>query len=365
MAKNEALFFGESVDRDKDDEDSARRQRFFSEPSKFATVVGQVVAPKKHDVFQTLQETLGVLKDEAEVSRDSHKKEGLWCHPFEIPRHPIEQIELKNEEIALQRQQSKMIESLTPDDFTEIEQVMKKDKEDPVVHSGERLPFYQKLSISGGDISGVSIDELQQAAKLLVEALFIRSKYMALSMQSFCPTTARKLKTVHADFDVDSHYFHLRKNSSNEELEETCFQPYSVQSPYDIDIPGDCGYLFDMSDGVIQITACKRDSTSNVTVNEDAKPVMHPGPNLQEFFADQNILLALSTHGPIKSFAHRRLKYLDSRYSLHSLLNENRELAAMIDVPHRDFYNVRKVDTHVHAASCMNHKHLLRFIKGR
>lgn len=137
--------------------DSARRQRFFSEPSKFATVVGQVVAPKKHDVFQTLQETLGVLKDEAEVSRDSHKKEGLWCHPFEIPRHPIEQIELKNEEIALQRQQSKMIESLTPDDFTEIEQVMKKDKEDPVVHSGERLPFYQKLSISGGDISGVCL----------------------------------------------------------------------------------------------------------------------------------------------------------------------------------------------------------------
>ena len=66
----------------------------------------------------------------------------------------------------------------------------------------------------------MSIDELQQAAKLLVEALFIRSKYMALSMQSFCPTTARKLKTVHADFDVDSHYFHLRKNSSNEELGE-------------------------------------------------------------------------------------------------------------------------------------------------
>ena len=44
-----------------------------------------------------------------------------------------------------------------------------------------------------------------------------------------------------------------------------------------------------------------------------------------------------------KSFAHRRLKYLDYRYSLHSLLNESRELAAMKNVPHRDFYNVRKV----------------------
>lgn len=135
--------------------DSARRHRFFSGPSKFAAVVGQVVAAKNHDVFQTLQETLGVLQDEAEVSRDSHKKEGLWCHPFEIPRHPIEQIEMKNEEIDLERQQSKMIESLTPDDFSEIEEALKKDKDDELGYGAERLPFYQRLSISGGDISGV------------------------------------------------------------------------------------------------------------------------------------------------------------------------------------------------------------------
>ena len=101
--------------------DSARRLRFYSEPSKFVAVVGQVTTQKKHDVFQTLQETLEVLNDEAVVSRDSHKKEGLWCHPFEIPRHLIEQIELKNEEIALQREHSKMMEGLTPDDFSEIE----------------------------------------------------------------------------------------------------------------------------------------------------------------------------------------------------------------------------------------------------
>ena len=137
--------------------DSARRQRFFAEPSKFAAVVGQVIGQKKHDVYQTLQETLEVLKDEAVVSRDSHKKEGLWCHPFEIPRHPIEQIELKNEEIELQRQHSNFIQSWTPNDITEIEQVMKKEKEDPVVQSDERCTFYQKLSISGGDISGVCL----------------------------------------------------------------------------------------------------------------------------------------------------------------------------------------------------------------
>ena len=32
---------------------------------------------------------------------------------------------------------------------------------------------------------------------------------------------------------------------------------------------------------------------------------------------------------------------------------------------HRDFYNLRKVDTHVHHSSSMNQKHLLRFIKSK
>ena len=34
-------------------------------------------------------------------------------------------------------------------------------------------------------------------------------------------------------------------------------------------------------------------------------------------------------------------------------------------MPHRDFYNVRKVDTHIHLSACMNQKHLLRFIKKK
>ena len=46
-----------------------------------------------------------------------------------------------------------------------------------------------------------------------------------------------------------------------------------------------------------------------------------------------------------KSFCHRRLRYLESRFNLHVLLNEMRELAAQKVAPHRDFYNVHKVGT--------------------
>ncbi|NXP21443.1 AMPD2 deaminase, partial [Scytalopus superciliaris] len=76
-----------------------------------------------------------------------------------------------------------------------------------------------------------------------------------------------------------------------------------------------------------------------------------------------NFLMALIINGPIKSFCYRRLQYLSSRFQMHVLLNEMKELAAQKKVPHRDFYNIRKVDTHIHASSCMNQKHLLRFIK--
>ena len=47
------------------------------------------------------------------------------------------------------------------------------------------------------------------------------------------------------------------------------------------------------------------------------------------------------------------------------MLNELKEVTQQKSVPHRDFYNVRKVDTHIHAASCMNQKHLLNFIKSK
>jgi AMP deaminase len=85
----------------------------------------------------------------------------------------------------------------------------------------------------------------------------------------------------------------------------------------------------------------------------------------EEFIMDHSALMALSTHGPIKFFSYRRLGYLDSRFHLHVMLNELREIKAQKTVPHRDFYNVRKVDTHIHASSCMNQKHLLRFIKQK
>jgi AMP deaminase len=88
-------------------------------------------------------------------------------------------------------------------------------------------------------------------------------------------------------------------------------------------------------------------------------------PDAKEFFSDMNNVLKIVSDGESKSFAYRRMKYLEAKWNMYQLLNESRELVDSKRVPHRDFYNVRKVDTHVHLSSAMNQKHLLRFIKKK
>ncbi len=88
-------------------------------------------------------------------------------------------------------------------------------------------------------------------------------------------------------------------------------------------------------------------------------------PTLKEYYVDLEEILNISSDGPSKSFAFRRLQYLEGKFNLYILLNEYQETADSKSVPHRDFYNVRKVDTHVHHSACMNQKHLLRFIKSK
>ena len=52
-------------------------------------------------------------------------------------------------------------------------------------------------------------------------------------------------------------------------------------------------------------------------------------PNLKEYFQDLEYILGVISDGPAKSYAYRRIKYLESRWDLYCLLNEYQELAEM------------------------------------
>lgn len=46
-----------------------------------------------------------------------------------------------------------------------------------------------------------------------------------------------------------------------------------------------------------------------------------------------------------KTYTHRRLKFLSSKFQVHEMLNEMEELKEQKNNPHRDFYNCRKVSS--------------------
>lgn len=121
-------------------------------------------------------------------------------------------------------------------------------------------------------------------------------------------------------------------------------------------LPGSAEMTFRLDDqGVFQVYEKSADLDT---------PIVHI-PTIREYYMDLEEILSASADGPSKSFAFRRLQYLEGKFNLYALLNEYQEMADSKKVPHRDFYNVRKVDTHVHHSACMNSKHLLRYIKSK
>ncbi|KAL6740925.1 hypothetical protein Aduo_014228 [Ancylostoma duodenale] len=213
---------------------------------------------------------------------------------------------------------------------------------------------YQRMAITGEELSGVPLEDLKDAASHLIEALRMRNQYMEKIGNQFPITTKRFLS---GEYPANLPKFR-RKNT--EITANTSFNPpeppkdhWGLNTPLPV-FP--TKYTLRRQNGVTEV--CGEDgnlipSLAEFYVSKD------------QFLADTERLTQMIVDGPLKSFCFRRLSYLQNKFQLHVLLNELRELHEQKSVSHRDFYNIRKVDTHIHAASSMNQKHLLRFIKKK
>ncbi|XP_040890965.1 AMP deaminase 2-like isoform X2 [Toxotes jaculatrix] len=270
--------------------------------------------------------------------------------PYEFPEDsPIEQLEERrhrlerqiSQDIKLMKEQSV---DTVDDGFNEREMPMERE--------------YQRVSISGEEKCGVPFTDLVDAAKCVVKALFIRERYIHRSLQTFCKTTAHALQDLGMKPLDPGVYDDIAETPVD--ADAPVHPPVSETHPYDNqdpkNMPADTGYGCKMVDGVVHVYTKKNNMDKSTELDL-------PYPDLKEYIADMTVMMALIINGPVKSFCYRRLQYLSSKFQMHILLNEMKELAAQKKVPHRDFYNIRKVDTHIHASSCMNQKHLLRFIK--
>ncbi|XP_071399654.1 AMP deaminase 2 isoform X1 [Centroberyx affinis] len=300
--------------------------------------------------------------------------------PYEFPEDsPIEQLEERRQRLERQISQDVKFEPdillrakqefMKTDSATDLE-YMKEQNQAPELQEREPIPEkeYQRVTISGEEQCGVPFTDLLDAAKCVVKALFIREKYMGLSLQSFCRTTARYLQELSdRPLDIGVYEEEIPETTVTASIMTFCLlsdatvhppvsetHPYESQDP--ASMPPDMGYGCKMVNGVVHVY-----TTRNIM--DKSTELDLPYPDLQEYIVDMNVMMALIINGPVKSFCYRRLQYLSSKFQMHILLNEMKELAAQKKVPHRDFYNIRKVDTHIHASSCMNQKHLLRFIK--
>ncbi|XP_074740380.1 AMP deaminase 3 isoform X3 [Strix uralensis] len=209
------------------------------------------------------------------------------------------------------------------------------------------VPEFQRVSISGDYCAGVTVDDYEQAAKSLVKALLIREKYSRLAYHRFPRTTSQYLCSMQDE----------KWKVEDEVYPDFYSPPEENEDPYNLDdAPDNLDYVIKIKGGIPFVY----DNKEMMELNE---PRSLPYPDLETYTLDLSHVLALIADGPTKTYCHRRLNFLESKFSLHEMLNEMSEFKELKSNPHRDFYNVRKVDTHIHAAACMNQKHLLRFIK--
>lgn len=298
--------------------------------------------------FQQLADT--ILSRSTEIIG----KEG--SAPYEIPEYPIVENERK---FYFEKQlSSSSVGKPSAMDSESYQRMSSTDVYDEIPEVKEEYdlaPDFQRIYIAGQEISGVPIHDLKEASKSLVQALMIREKYMAMSHQSFPKITARFLQNLEDNEEFQGMKEGFGKGST---VSDHPFHPPKKEDPFDIEVPMGVECSLKMVQGLMYVY-------ENEEAVKNNTPLELPYIQPKTFLADQNIMYALISDGPLKSFCYRRLSYLSSKYQLHTLMNELKESAAQKEVPHRDFYNIRKVDTHVHASSCMNQKHLLRFIKKK
>ncbi|TIA86855.1 AMP deaminase [Aureobasidium pullulans] len=245
----------------------------------------------------------------------------------------------------------------------------------------EQKPFLEQQGLHGAGAGvglgsgsgGFAVDDSKVTAELttiysnIQKVLDLRHKYMRLSLQGATDNPKDEPGwTIYPPHPDPSWQEYEQSMSESQDLKTPRRRPrkmgqnigedFELEDLMPLPGPGEMAFHLD-SNGVYQVY-------ENSKAAELDTPIVHI-PTIREFYMDLDSILSVSSDGPSKSFAFRRLQYLEGKFNLYILLNEYQEIADTKAVPHRDFYNVRKVDTHVHHSACMNQKHLLRFIKSK
>jgi len=179
----------------------------------------------------------------------------------------------------------------------------------------------------------------QAASQLLQQAIQIRQKYMGVSQQHFSPEVSHILRQRQRSpepGELDDSSFFVGMRPRVQSLGKLSLREHPIHAPptggnhWSTTFPPSMAASLHLHQGVF-------------SVHREGKPLDLPCPSLQVFVKDMQLLCNMIGNGPLKSYCYKRLTYLSSKFQLHTMLNEIREVAEQKAVTHRDFYNVRKV----------------------
>jgi AMP deaminase len=69
------------------------------------------------------------------------------------------------------------------------------------------------------------------------------------------------------------------------------------------------------------------DGVYRVFSSEESSDPLYFTPTIKDYYQDMDYILNVISDGPTKSFAYRRLRYLESKFHMYTLLNEYQEMA--------------------------------------
>jgi len=224
---------------------------------------------------------------------------------------------------------------------------------EPYPHSKK---FHRVQIVDPGD--DFESEETTIASKLIAQCLQLREKWIGDH-----PTPPQDL----GDMSVTAQPLSPARSGSSASSKpkdpkdfrrrmEVTYDPIQKDKP----IPEQAHFSYKMEEGVMQVF----EQSPDEELDPLAKQVFQV-LSFEEFARDYAVVKHAAFAGPPATYSYTRLEVLAAKFNLHVLLNDVRENDAQKSVPHRDFYNIRKVDTHVHHSACMNQKHLLRFIKNK
>ena len=222
---------------------------------------------------------------------------------------------------------------------------------------------FRRINPSGADSP---IDSPEDITTLLLRAMKIRQKYMTASRQAFpkyiaamitkSGSRSRNVSERELDIIASQSSLNALEHSASLSLPTATWAKPHHKEPASVAALKDISTLeLRLVDGVYNLYHKSNPHERGIFDYINAK----------SWRKDIKMLLGMCVDGPTKSFTFQRLQFLASKFNMHRLMNDSEETLERKKVPHRDFYNVRKVDTHVHLSSCMNQKHLLRFIKDK